>query len=42
MKLYCHTASTSSRPIMQFCEDAGIAYEPVVIDLSVGAHLQEP
>ncbi|MGA7296471.1 MAG: glutathione S-transferase family protein [Rhodanobacteraceae bacterium] len=42
MKLYYHPASTSSRPILQFCEDAGIAYEPVVVDLMTGEHLKEP
>ena len=42
MKLYYHPASTTSRPILQFCEDTGIAYEPVVIDLMTGEHFKEP
>lgn len=42
MKLYFHPVSTTSRPILQFCADAGIAYEPVVIDLMAGEHMQEP
>jgi len=42
MKLYYHPASTTSRPILQFCEDAGIAYEPVVVDLMTGEHFKEP
>jgi glutathione S-transferase len=42
MKLYFHPVSTTSRPILQFCADAGIAYEPVVIDLMNGEHMQEP
>jgi len=42
MKLYYHPASTTSRPILQFCEEAGIAYEPVVVNLMSGEHFQEP
>jgi glutathione S-transferase len=42
MKLYYHPASTTSRPILQFCVDAGIDYEPVVIDLMTGEHFREP
>lgn len=42
MKLYYHPVSTTSRPILQFCAEAGIAYEPVVVDLMSGEHLKEP
>lgn len=42
MKLYYHPLSTTSRPILQFCADAGISYEPVVIDLMTGEHFKEP
>ena len=42
MKLYYHPVSTTSRPILQFCEDAGISYEPIVVDLMKGEHFQEP
>lgn len=38
MKLYYHPLSTASRSIMQFCADAEIDYEPVVIDLMTGEH----
>ncbi len=42
MKLYFHPASTASRPITLFCEEAKIPYEPVVVDLMSGEHLKEP
>lgn len=42
MKLYYHPVSTTSRPILQFCADAGIDYEPVIVDLMKGEHFQEP
>lgn len=42
MKFYFHPASTTSRPILQFCADAGISYEPVVVDLMTGEHFKEP
>jgi len=42
MKLYYHPLSTTSRPILQFCADAGITYEAVVIDLMTGEHFKEP
>jgi len=42
MKLYYHPASTTSRPVLQFCAEAGIAYDPVVVDLMSGEHMQEP
>ena len=41
MKLYFHPVSTTSRPIVLFCAEAKIAYEPVVVDLMTGAHLQD-
>jgi len=42
MKLFFHPVSTASRPVMQFCVDAGIEYEPVVVDLTTGEHLKPP
>src|SRR5579863_9235085 len=42
MKLYFHPASTASRPVVLFCAEAGISYEPVVVDLMTGAHHKEP
>ncbi|MCC7538895.1 MAG: glutathione S-transferase family protein [Deltaproteobacteria bacterium] len=41
MKLYFHPVSTASRPILLFCAESGIAYEPVVVDLMKGEHLQD-
>ena len=42
MKLHFHPASTASRPVVLFCAEANIAYEPVVVDLMTGAHMREP
>src|ERR1700690_2949197 len=42
MKLHFHPISTTSRPVLLFCEEAKIAYEPVVVDLMTGAHYKEP
>jgi glutathione S-transferase len=42
MKLYFHPVSTASRPVVLFCAEANIAYEPHVVDLMTGAHHQEP
>jgi glutathione S-transferase len=42
MKLYFHPVSTASRPVMLFCAEAKIAYEPIVVDLMTGAHHKEP
>jgi glutathione S-transferase len=42
MKLYFHTVSTASRPIVLFCAEAKISYEPHVVDLMTGAQLQDP
>src|SRR5690349_12496380 len=33
MKLHFHPVSTASRPVVLFCADANISYEPVVIDI---------
>lgn len=41
MKLYFHPVSTASRPIALFLAEAGIAYEPVVVDLSTGEHQKD-
>ncbi len=41
MKLHFHPISTASRPVALFCAEAKIAYEPVVIDLTTGAHMQD-
>jgi len=42
MKLYYHPLSATSRPILQFCANAGITYEAIVIDLMTGEHFKEP
>jgi glutathione S-transferase len=42
MKLYFHPASTASRPVVLFCAEEKIAYEPVVVDIMTGAHMKEP
>jgi glutathione S-transferase len=42
MKLHFHPVSTTSRPVLLFCAEANIPYEPVVIDLMTGAHMKEP
>ena len=42
MKLYFHPVSTASRPVVLFCAEAHIAYEPHVVDLMTGAHMKEP
>jgi glutathione S-transferase len=42
MKLHFHPASTTSRPIVQFCEENNIPLELVVVDLMTGAHYQPP
>lgn len=41
MKLYFSPASTTSLPIVLFCAEEKIDYEPVVVDLKGGAH-REP
>jgi glutathione S-transferase len=40
MKLYYHPVSTVCRPVMQFCVEENIAYEPVLVDLMKGEHCQ--
>lgn len=42
MKLHFHPISTTSRPIVLFCAEAKIAYEPVVVDLMSGETMKEP
>lgn len=42
MKLYYHPASTTSRPIMMFAAESGIALEMQVVDLFTGEHYQPP
>lgn len=42
MKLHFHPVSTASRPVLLFCAEAKIEYQPVVVDLMKGAHYEEP
>jgi len=42
MKLHFHPASTASRPVVLFCAEEKISYEPVVVDILKGAHYEEP
>jgi len=42
MKLYMHPASTTSRPVVQFIADSGIACDLQVVDLFSGEHMREP
>jgi glutathione S-transferase len=42
MKLYFHPASTTSRPLMLFAAEAGIALEQQVVDLFTGEHYKPP
>ncbi len=42
MKLYYHPASTTSRPIMMFAVESGIALDMQVVDLFTGEHYQPP
>ena len=41
MKLHFHPLSPASQPVLLFCADAGIAFEPVVVDIMTGEHHQE-
>jgi glutathione S-transferase len=41
MKLYFHPVSTASKPVVLFCADANISYEPHVVDLMKGEHMQD-
>jgi len=40
--LYFHPVSTASRPVVLFCAEEHISYEPHIVDLMTGAHLQAP
>ena len=40
MKLYYHPVSTTSRPVVLFAMDNGIALDYQVVDLMTGEHLQ--
>lgn len=40
MKLYYHPTSTASRPILLFCAEHRIPFEPVVVDLMKGEQQQ--
>jgi len=40
MKLYMHPASATSRPVLLFAAESGIALEEQVVDLMTGEHLQ--
>jgi glutathione S-transferase len=42
MKLYYHPASTTSRPIMLFAAENGVALDMQLVDLFSGEHLQPP
>jgi glutathione S-transferase len=42
MKLHFHPVSTASRPVLLFCAEAGIKYDPVVIDIMTGEHTKDP
>lgn len=42
MKLYCHPASTTSRPVMLFAAENQVPLELQVVDLFTGEHYQPP
>lgn len=42
MKLYMHPASTTSRTVMLFVAESGIALEQQVVDILTGEHYKEP
>ena len=42
MKLHCHPASTTSRPVMLFAAESGIALDIQVVDLFTGEHYKPP
>jgi glutathione S-transferase len=42
MKLYCHPASITSRPVRLFIAEKGLDVDEEVVDLFSGAHHQEP
>lgn len=41
MKLYFHPVSTASRPVVLFCAENNISYEPIVVDLMTGEHMKD-
>ena len=41
MRLYAHKMSTTSRPILMFCQEQDVKFELMVIDLASGEHKQE-
>jgi glutathione S-transferase len=42
MKLYYHPASTTSRPVLLFAAEEGIALDLQLVDLMTGEHVQKP
>ena len=42
MKLHFFPVSTASRPVLLFLAEEKIPYEPVIVDMMTGAHLQAP
>ncbi len=42
MKLHYFPSSTSSRPVLLFCAEAKIPFEPCIVDLRRGAQFEEP
>ena len=42
MKLYCHPASTTSRPVMLFVAENGIKVDQQVVDIFTGEHVKKP
>src|SRR5258708_32820098 len=42
MKIYYHPASTTSRPLMLFANEAGIKIDFQVVDLFTGEHYKPP
>ena len=42
MKIYCHPASTTSRPLMLFAAETGIGADIQVVDLFTGEHMKPP
>jgi glutathione S-transferase len=42
MKLYYHPASTTSRPVVLFAAEEGIALDLQLVDLMKGEHVQQP
>jgi glutathione S-transferase len=42
MKLYYHPASTTSRPVVLFAAENGVALDMQVVDLFTGEHYKPP